>query len=165
MLVPYSPTWPLVFERLRQELLPVFADVPIEILHVGSTAVPGLAAKPVIDLMLGAPTLAEIESRVTDIVRLDYTYRPHYEAAIPQRRYFVKDVAGGLLIHLHGVEQGGRLWQNHLRFRDLLRADDARRAEYETLKRALAARHAGNKAAYTSEKGVYIRSLLASMDA
>lgn len=164
MLVPYSPTWPLVFENLRQELLPIFVDVPIQIMHIGSTSVPGLAAKPVIDLLLGAPTLAGIEARVADIVRLGYTYRPHYEAAIPQRRYFVKDIAGDLRIHLHGVEQGGRLWQEHLRFRDLLRADEARRSEYEALKRRLAIVHAGNKAAYTLEKGAYIRSLLSSME-
>jgi GrpB-like predicted nucleotidyltransferase (UPF0157 family) len=164
MLVPYSHTWPLVFQDLRQALLPVFAGTPIEIMHIGSTSVPGLAAKPVIDLLLGAPTLAEIEARVADIVRLDYTYRPHYEAAIPQRRYFVKDIAGDLRIHLHGVEQGGRLWREHLRFRDLLRVDDARRSEYEALKRQLAIVHAGDKAAYTLEKGAYIRSLLSSMD-
>lgn len=164
MLVPYSPTGPLAFQDLRQELLPVFAGVPIEILHIGSTSVPGLAAKPVIDLLLGAPTLAEIEARVADIVNLDYTYRPHYEAAIPQRRYFVKDIAGDLRIHLHGVEHGGRLWREHLHVRDLLRTDDARRREYEALKRRLAAVHVGDKAAYTREKGAYIRSLLASLD-
>jgi GrpB-like predicted nucleotidyltransferase (UPF0157 family) len=163
MLVPYSPTWPLVFERLRQELLPVLAGVPVEIAHIGSTSVPGLAAKPVIDVLLGAPTLTEIESRVADITRLDYTYRPHYEAAIPQRRYFVKDVEG-VRVHLHGVERGGRLWREHLHFRDLLRTDGARRTEYEALKRRLANVHAGDKAAYTLEKGDYIRSLLSSMD-
>lgn len=164
MLVSYSPTWPLVFQDLRQELLPAFAGVPIEILHIGSTSVPGLAAKPVIDLLLGAPTLATIEARVADIVKLDYTYRPHYQAAIPQRRYFVKDIAGDLRIHLHGVEHGGRLWREHLRFRDLLRADDARRSEYEALKRRLAIAHASDKAAYTVAKGAYIRSLLSAME-
>lgn len=164
MLVPYSPTWPLIFQDLRQELLPAFTGVPIEILHIGSTAVPGLAAKPVIDLLLGAPTLATIEARIADLVQLDYTYRPHYEAAIPQRRYFVKDIAGDLRIHLHGVEHRGRLWREHLRFRDLLRADDARRCEYEELKRRLAITHAGDKTAYTLAKGAYIRSLLSAME-
>ncbi|KRD73477.1 GrpB family protein [Lysobacter sp. Root983] len=164
MLVPYSPTWPLVFQDLRQELLPAFAGVPIEIMHVGSTSVPGLAAKPVIDLLLGAPTLAKIEARIADIVSLGYTYRPHYEAAIPRRRYFVKDITGDPRIHLHCVEQGGRLWREHLHFRDLLRADDAHRSEYEALKRRLAIVHADDKAAYTLEKGVYIRSLLSSLE-
>lgn len=164
MLVPYSPTWPLIFEDLRQELLPVFVDVPVEIAHIGSTSVPGLAAKPVIDLLLGVPTLADIEACIPDIVRLDYTYRPQYETAIPQRRYFVKDISGGLRIHLHGVERGGRLWQEHHRFRDVLRTSDERRSEYEALKRRLAIVHAGDKVAYTLEKGTYIQSILSSMD-
>lgn len=164
MLAPSSPAWPLVFQDLRQELLPAFASAPIEILHIGSTSVSGLAAKPVIDLLLGATTLAEIEARVADIVRLDYTYRPHYEAVILQRRYFVKYIAGDLRVHLHGVEHGGRLWREHLHFRDLLRADDARRSGYEALKRRLAIMHAGNKAAYTLEKGVYIRSQFSSLE-
>lgn len=60
MLVAYSASWPLVFEDLRQELLPVFAGVPVDIAHIGSTSVPGLAAKPVIDLLLGAPTLSTL---------------------------------------------------------------------------------------------------------
>ena len=77
---------------------------------------------------------------------------------------FVKDIAGDLRIHLHGVEHGGRLWREHLRFRDLQSADDARRSEYEALKRRLAIAHAGDKAAYTVEKGAYIRSLLSAME-
>jgi len=165
MLVPYSPAWPAGFQRLRRELLPVFAGVPVGIAHIGSTSVPGLAAKPVIDLLLGAPTLAEIDARVAAITALAYEYRPHYEHAIPQRRYFVKDAEDGLRVHLHGVERGGRLWRDHLRFRDLLRADDACRADYEALKRRLAILHAGDKAAYTRAKAPYIEALLSGSDA
>lgn len=164
MLVAYSASWPLVFEDLRQELLPVFAGVPVDIAHIGSTSVPGLAAKPVIDLLLGAPTLAEIETRIADIMALAYEYRPHYEAQIPQRRYFVKTIPSGLRIHVHGVETGGRIWLDHLRFRDLLRTDDTLRVEYEALKQRLAVIHANDKATYTVEKGVYIQSLLSSLN-
>lgn len=162
VIVPYSPAWPLAFQQLRQALLPLFDGVPIEIAHIGSTSVPSLAAKPVMDLLLGAPTLADIEARVGHITALDYEYRPLYEQAIPLRRYFVKNTADGLRVHLHGVEHGGRLWEEQLRFRDLLRADDARRCEYEALKRRLALLHAGDKAAYTREKGVYIQALLSA---
>jgi GrpB-like predicted nucleotidyltransferase (UPF0157 family) len=162
VIAAYSPAWPPCFRRLRRELLPVFAGVPARIVHIGSTSVPGLAAKPVIDLLLGTPTLADIESRVADITALGYAYRPHYAHAIPERRYFVKDATDGLRVHLHGVEHGARLWRDHLRFRDLLRTDDARRREYEALKRRLATLHPGDKAAYTRAKAPYIEALLAS---
>ena len=122
-----------------------------------------MAAKPVIDLLLGAPTLVEIETRIADIMALAYEYRPHYEAHI-LCRYFVKTISGNLRIHLHGVETGDRIWLDHLRFRDLLRTDDARGAEYEALKQRLAILHANDKATYTVEKGVYIQSLLSSLN-
>lgn len=67
-------------------------------------------------------------------------------------------------VHLHAVERGGRLWRDHICFRDLLRTDKARRSEYEDLKRRLATLHADDKSAYTLEKDVYIRSMLSSME-
>ena len=161
MIVPYTNMWPACFERLRKELSPVFQGTDVTIEHVGSTAVPGLAAKPVIDLLLGAPTLGDIESRVADITALGYEYRKHYEAAIPQRRYFTKDAMRGLRVHVHGVERGGQIWREHLFFRDLLRTDASRRSEYEALKRKLAHAHAGDKGAYSLAKRTYIESLLA----
>lgn len=162
VVADYSPDWPAQFERLRGALHATFADVAVDVQHIGSTSVPGLAAKPVIDLMLGAPTLADIEAQRDALAALGFEYVAKYERELPDRRYFVRAAGDGVLrAHLHGVIAGGTFWRDHLRFRDLLRADDALRDRYQALKRELAARHAHDKAAYTDAKAPFIRAALA----
>jgi len=161
VLSPYSGDWPLMFRRLRDEALAACAPLAMRIEHIGSTSVPGLCAKPVIDMLLGAASLAEIETRVGALEAIGYVYRREYETQLPMRRYFVKAPADGLCVHLHGVVVGSALWREHLAFRDALRADDRLRDEYQTLKQALARTHARDKAAYTEAKGPFIRAVLA----
>lgn len=160
---PWSEAWQAQFERARAELLDAFAGPPVRIEHIGSTAVHGLAAKPVIDVLLGADVLAVVETRIDALAGLGYRYRPEYEDALPTRRYFVRDADGERLrIHLHAVVEGGPIWREHLAFRDALRGDDALRAAYQALKCDLAARHAGDKAAYTDAKTPFIRAVIAA---
>ena len=161
VVADYSPDWPAQFERLRGALLDRFADVAIDVQHIGSTSVPGLAAKPVLDLLLGAPTLADIEAKRDALAAFGFEYVPKYERELPDRRYFVRAAGDSLLrAHLHGVIAGGTLWREHLRFRDALRTDDALRDRYQALKRDLAARHVHDKAAYTDAKAPFIRAVL-----
>jgi GrpB-like predicted nucleotidyltransferase (UPF0157 family) len=165
ILSPFSNEWPVLFGVLREELLTAFAPTTVAIEHIGSTAVPGLAAKPVIDLLLGASSVAEIEAKTDAVVTLGYVYRHEYERELPMRRYFVKAPIHSLRVHLHGVVIGSRLWRQHLAFRDALRAGEALRREYQTLKQRLAAEFANDKAAYTDAKAPFIQSVLARADA
>lgn len=158
---PYSPDWPNIFEALREELLAVFAGSPVVVEHIGSTSVPGLSAKPVIDVLLGARSLREIESRLPALAAADYVYRPEHEQALPHRRYFTRTPASGLRVHLHAVALESGLWRAHLRFRDALRADAALRSEYQALKLRLATEHANDKTLYTAAKGPFIERVLA----
>lgn len=160
---PYSPEWPHLFHVLRERLLPVFASQAIVIEHIGSTAVPGLAAKPVIDMLLGAATLADVESKIGALDALGFTYIPKYERELPMRRYFVSGSAIPLRVHLHAVELDSPLWQQHLMFRDALRADASLRARYQSLKLELANTFAADKAAYTAAKSPFIQSVLAAL--
>lgn len=159
-LLPADPVWPDQAAFLMAELaaaLPAAAQLA----HIGSTAVPGLCAKPVLDLMLGLPRLDLIDqAQVAALARLGYAYRPAYEAAIPERRYFVRDAGALPRVHLHGLVHGGRLWQQHLRVRDRLRAEPALRDAYAALKHALAAEHAQDKSAYTAGKAPFMAQLL-----
>jgi GrpB-like predicted nucleotidyltransferase (UPF0157 family) len=107
------------------------------------------------------PRLDLLASRIPHLVAAGWTYRPEYEATLPQRRYFVRPAAAGPRVHLHGVVEGSALWRDHLRFRDALRADAALRGRYDALKRELAVLHADDKAAYTDAKGPFIRAVLA----
>lgn len=161
-LSPYSPAWPAAFERERAQIVLAFAPLAIDVEHIGSTAVPGLTAKPVLDLVLGAETLAAIEARIEALARLGYEYVTKYEREIPSRRYFVKSAAESPRVHLHAVVRGSRIWIDHLAFRDLLRADPQLRADYQALKLRLAAELAHDKAAYTAAKDPFIAAALAA---
>jgi GrpB-like predicted nucleotidyltransferase (UPF0157 family) len=163
ILVPYSPDWPTQFHAIREDLLVVFTPLVVTIEHIGSTSVPGLAAKPVIDVLLGARSLADIESKIKPLSEIGYSYVPKYEREIPMRRYFVMSSATSLRVHVHGVELNSRLWQEHLAFRDRLRADANLCAEYQSLKLRLAEEFADDKSAYTAAKSPFIQAVLASV--
>nr|WP_315469546.1 GrpB family protein [uncultured Undibacterium sp.] len=158
---PYTEEWPYLFEQVHRELLTAFSPDSTQIEHIGSTAIVGLCAKPVIDVLLGANSLSEIESQITSLEALGYSYVTKYEKEVPTRRYFVKSPVDSLRIHLHGVEIGSRIWCEHLKFRNLLRSDDQLRSAYQELKLRLAVQYADDKSAYTEAKAPFIQHVLA----
>jgi len=167
VLAEYQPAWPSQFRAVAAELAEAFAGQGVRVAHIGSTSVPGLCAKPVLDVLLGAPRLSDIEARADALLRIGYRYRPEVEDVLPERRYFVRAGGGGdgaasarLRVHLHGVVTGGVLWTRHLAFRDALRADEAMRRDYDALKRRLADWHRHDKAAYTAAKGPFVEAVL-----
>ena len=163
VISPYSAEWPDCFRAVRKELLAVFAPIVIAVEHTGSTSVPGLAAKPVIDVLLGARSLADVESKIESLGELGYAYVQKYEHEFPARRYFVKSSAPPLRVHLHAVELGSLFWQEHLAFRNALRTDSALSSRYQSLKLRLAEEFADDKSAYSAAKGPFIRSVLATV--
>ncbi len=116
VLLPYCERWPLEFERIRADVLGVFADASadgehVNLQHIGSTAVPGLCAKPVIDVLLGASSLARIEAKIRALNAFGYGYVSKYERELPMRRYFVRDADGERpRVHLHGVVVGSPMF-------------------------------------------------------
>ena len=160
VIVPYDDAWPERFEAERRVLSAVFAGTDVRIEHVGSTAVPGLAAKPIVDIMIGVSNLAEIEQRIAALEAGGYRYVPEYEAQLPERRYLRKPRLGPGVFHLHGVVTGSAFWVRQLVFRDYLRAHPESAAAYEALKRELASRL--DRTAYTDAKGPFIEGILAA---
>jgi GrpB-like predicted nucleotidyltransferase (UPF0157 family) len=158
-----SPLWPAIFALERDALATLFPDAEVRIEHIGSTAVPGLVAKPIIDVMLGAPSLAAIEAAIPALEAMGYEYVPEFERAIPERRYFRKQGLPPGSFHLHAVAFGGPFWRRHLAFRDALLADPALAARYGALKRKLASRHRNDRVAYTDGKGEFIREVLENL--
>jgi GrpB-like predicted nucleotidyltransferase (UPF0157 family) len=152
-----------VFGVVRDALSSAFVPVEAVIEHIGSTSVPGLAAKPVIDVLAGARALADVASRIAALDVCGYGDVRKYERELPMRRYFVKSSVLSLRIHVHAVERGSRLWREQLAFRDALRADAGLRARYQQLKLQLAVAHADDKPAYTAAKAPFIQSVLASL--
>jgi GrpB-like predicted nucleotidyltransferase (UPF0157 family) len=160
VVAAHSPAWPRLFLVLHDELRAAFASTHVDIEHIGSTSVAGLSAKPVIDILVGAGSLADIEARIPALRDVGYDYVPRHEAVIPMRRYFVKSPQDSLRVHVHAVVRGGSLWNDHLSFRDALRADANLRERYQALKLNLAQRFAHDKSAYTEAKGPFIREAI-----
>jgi GrpB-like predicted nucleotidyltransferase (UPF0157 family) len=160
VVAAHSPTWSRLFLVLHDELQTAFAATRVDIEHIGSTSVAGLCAKPVIDILVGAASLADIEARIPALQAAGYDYMSRYESELPMRRYFVKSPPDSLRVHVHAVVRGGDLWSDHLAFRDALRTDADLRERYQALKLDLAQRFAHDKSAYTEAKGPFIRETL-----
>lgn len=148
VIADYDPAWPERFRAERDLILRTCDEGAfVRIEHVGSTAVPGLAAKPIIDIMPGVRSLDAFASRIPRLASIGYQYVPEFEKPLPElndpgmpfRRYFRKDERGARAFHLHVVEVGSEFWRDHLRFRNGLRYSPADRDAYAALKRRLAA--------------------------
>ena len=164
-LSAYSPLWPATFEIERDRLWTIFGRDAVLIEHIGSTAVPGLGAKPIIDVMLGSASLQMVERKIPELAAEGYRYVPEFERAMPERRYFVKPDGQPGYFHLHAVVMDTPFWKRHLAFRDALRADAALAQEYWKLKQRLAARFPDDRAAYTDGKSAFIRTVTARLGA
>ena len=159
-LSPYSPLWPAVFEFEKQNLGRILGEAVV-IEHIGSTAVPGLGAKPVIDIMAGTPDLAIVERRIPELVADGWRYVSEFEKAMPDRRYFTKYQSAPGSFHLHAVVFGGAFWKRHIAFRDALRGNEQLAQQYWRIKQRCAARFPDDRAAYNDAKGEFIRTVLA----
>ncbi len=158
VLVPYDPSWPLNFLEERERLRTVLPD-NTDIEHIGSTSVPGLIAKPVIDILIGLDDFSHADGRVPGIVSLGYRYIPDYEDEMPYRRFFTRDTEGERSHHIHMVQRGGEFWERHLLFRDYLREHSPAAREYAHLKAGLAARDWKDMNEYAMAKTDFIRTM------
>jgi GrpB-like predicted nucleotidyltransferase (UPF0157 family) len=159
-LTSYDEAWPRQFEEERVRLARVLGpwlEGPIE--HIGSTAVPGLAAKPVIDIMAGVRDLPSSFDARTALVPLDYVYFPYRPDVM---HWFCKPSPARRTHHLHLVPVQSALWAERLIFRDYLRSSPAAAAEYAALKTSLAAQYEFDREAYTNAKGAFVRAVLES---
>lgn len=151
----YDDRWPALFVAEAQRLTPLLGGAAVH--HIGSTAVPGLAAKPVIDLMALVADLDEPIDRL--VAGGGYQYPAAYNETLHERRWLCRPSAAHRTHHLHLVADAAVL-EDHLRFRDRLRADAELRDDYAQLKRALAARHRDDRAAYTDAKTAFIERVI-----
>jgi GrpB-like predicted nucleotidyltransferase (UPF0157 family) len=157
IIADYHPDWPRMFEAERQRIVDAIGLHITTVEHVGSTSVPGLAAKPIIDMLVGLRSLGDAVYCVAPLTALGYEYVPQLEAMLPERRYFRRFQSGIRTHQIHMVEEGGPFWTRHLQFRDYLRAHPVTAAEYETLKRRLADEFTADRPAYTDAKTAFIR--------
>ena len=158
VLGAYNPTWPDKFRAEANAIRVALPEVLEDIHHIGSTAIPGIVAKPVIDLLLVVTELEQLDACASSLV--DLGYQSMGEFGIPGRRYFRRDTADGVRTrHVHAFPVGSPQIQRHLAFCDFLRAHPEEAKRYGALKLDLAKRFSPDVARYTDGKSAFIRDI------
>ena len=161
-IVEYDPRWPLLFNEEARCLRAVLdPSLIVGLEHFGSTAISGLSAKPIIDILIAVRSLAAAEATLVEALpNLDYVY--WVDNPKKDRMFFVKGMppfGSKRSHHLHVTEPHGEMWQR-LAFRDYLRAHQEEAETYERLKKRLATEHLTDREAYTDAKSAYVESVM-----
>jgi GrpB-like predicted nucleotidyltransferase (UPF0157 family) len=164
VIAPYDPAWPVMFAAEAARIRQALNDLAVRIEHVGSTSVPALSAKPVVDIQVSVPSLEPAYRYRTSLADLGYTHIPlgEFDLVYP---FFKRPVEWPSTHHVHLCVADSEQERNHLAFRDFLRHNPAVAAEYIVLKRQLAAVHDGltleSQERYSLSKTEFVRSVLA----
>jgi len=159
IIVDYDANWPAQYAEEKRLIETAIGPYLVAIEHMGSTSVPGLAAKPIIDIMAGVRSLADAEQCKAPLAAIGYIYQR--DDTIPDRVYFNKGPQAQHR-HLHMAELGGAFWRRHLALRDYLRAHAEMAGAYATLKRRLAARFGNDREGYTEAKTVFVEGVVSA---
>lgn len=163
-VVPYRPEWAAEFERIADSLSSAVGGVAVSIEHIGSTAVPGLAAKPTIDILMVVRSPEEFLAVLPRVEALGFDYRSKNTFVGNEDHLFLRKVKDGKRTHhLHVVRVGSPEIEEYRRFRDALRGDPALAHEYERLKRRLAEAHASDRMQYVEAKSKWVDDRLRSL--
>jgi GrpB-like predicted nucleotidyltransferase (UPF0157 family) len=157
----YDPEWPRLFADERARIEAALRPFTIAIEHVGSTSVPGLAAKPIIDILVGVDDLEVARPIcIVELTGLGYTYLAAYEAWLPGELLFRKIVDGRWTHHVHVTETTSPRWLEFTLVRDYLRRHPATAREYGELKKELATRYGDDIEGFREAKRPFIAKLL-----
>jgi GrpB-like predicted nucleotidyltransferase (UPF0157 family) len=162
-LVPYDARWPVLFEREAALIRKQLGPHVLGIVHIGSTAVPGLDAKPIVDVMVGVADLRVPLLLFSQLEDLGYVHRPR--DTVPDRLFFAKDSSGLRTHNLSVCEFRSPFWDSHVKFRDRLRSDNNTAHAYAQLKRVLAERFPHDRVAYTDAKDQFIAAAIGENEA
>ena len=155
-VVAHDPTWSVKAEQEAHRLQNTLGDIVVAIHHIGSTAIPGIYAKPIIDILLEVDELEHLDQRVPAMEILGYESMGEY--GIPERRYFRKNNQHGIRTYqVHAFKAGSDAGERHLAFRDYLIAHPDAAQAYSALKRTQAAEHPDDIQAYMDGKDPFIK--------
>ncbi len=155
-LTPYTPEWKRYFEQEKAALQEELGSAILDIQHVGSTSIPGMPAKPIVDIAIAVADFEEAKACIPLIEALGYEYKGEF--GIPHRHYFVKGEPR--LFHIHMSEINSTEWQNHILFRDYLCQHPEIAKEYAELKQQLALKFPRDREAYLEGKAAFIEGVL-----
>ena len=156
-VVDYDPTWPALYEAERQRLMDALGAQLTRIEHVGSTSVPGLAAKPIVDIELYVRQLEPLAPYRAPLEALGYEFT--FDPEMPDLHYFGYPVERPRRYHLHISQHGSRHLLRVVALRDYLRVHPDEAAAYAAVKREMTIRHGGDAPAYFAGKHHFVREL------
>jgi GrpB-like predicted nucleotidyltransferase (UPF0157 family) len=160
-LLPYHESWPEHFRHEASRLRDTLGDRTGSAEHMGSTAIPGLAAKPIIDFMISVENFGDAMELIPDIEGLGYDYRPRDD--VPDRYFFVlRRDDGAATHHLSLAQENSVFWSRQLAFRNALRRSDSLRDDYGALKRSLAKDFPNDRISYLNGKTEFVHQVLRS---
>ncbi|MGI9291539.1 MAG: GrpB family protein [Gammaproteobacteria bacterium] len=162
-IVRHDPSWQLQFGQEQHRLQAAFPKAIPNLVHIGSTAVPGLPAKAIVDVMLGFANDTELASSIHILPQIGYSYCPEFEDVVPERRFFSVDRGDLGKFHLHAVIANRRFWDERILFRDHLIQSRDTAAAYCRLKRQLARQFGHDRRAYSGGKSDFIATTLAAL--
>lgn len=160
ILSGYNNEWPRFFRAERKLLKATLGKLAMAISHIGSTAVPGLCAKPILDIMVSVLSIDKAEKNILSFERCGYRVKPREEDPVPGRLFFSKDIDGLRCFHLHVTATGSIFCKEHLRFRNILRKDPKAAQAYARLKLRLSKRFPDDRNAYIDGKAKFISDAL-----
>lgn len=155
-LARYDPNWSQLFRAEKERLFASLGNRILDVQHIGSTSIPSIPAKPILDIGVAVTNFEEAARCIPLLEQMGYTYKG--ENGIPRRHYFVKGEPR--THHLHMLEIESAEWKNHLRFRDYLRRNSAIAQDYASLKQTLATQFATDREAYQNGKEHFIQAVL-----
>lgn len=157
-VVAHDPKWAGYFCREKEILFQIMGPKLLDVRHIGSTSIPAMPAKPIVDILAAVKTLSDVEPFREDLIRIGYQDKGNGD--VVGRRYFVKGGADKRTHHLNFCEMNSVFWTSHLAFRDYLERHPDAAKQYAALKRVLAAKFPDDRPAYTTGKEEFVRSIL-----
>lgn len=158
-LLEYDPAWAELFEAEKKLLTELFGDDVVAIEHIGSTAIPGMSAKPIIDMNVALTSIENIDKYVPHLEKLGYVFMSNRRFI--DRWFFPKGAESLRTHHLNLVELDSETgWEYPLLFRDYLNTHSQDFERYKALKLDLASKHSEDRDSYTEAKGVFVREIL-----
>jgi GrpB-like predicted nucleotidyltransferase (UPF0157 family) len=159
-LVPHDPGWILAGAHECRRIQAALGDRVREVRHIGSTAVPGLMSKPILDLIAGFPSLEQGIQEIGFLRSLGYHFPAALNAGLKDRQWLMRQSRGHSTHHLHIVAHDSEAWEKRTRFCELLKSSPALRSRYQSLKLELARLHGGKRSPYSESKAQFIRESL-----
>ena len=161
VITDYNPEWPRIYEKEKTLILQSIGHIIADIEHIGSTSVPGLGAKPIVDIMIGLRQLDDAAECIPRLEAIGHIYHPEFEDQVPERRFFRKGPDEARTHHIHMVERSSAFWADRIAFRDYMRTHEQDAMLYLLLKKELALRFGADRRGYSDAKASFVAAILA----